>query len=721
MNKKTLITILVLLGLANQASPAFGEVKKVPLSPAKSEAGNTKKPGSVNIMADTLEEGKSQNIILGTGNVKVKFEEMRIHADRIQLNTKTGIGSARGHVVIIDKKNGNKILCLYASFNVRTKQATLYDSHGTVAREFFFHGKKVSRKSKDHYTIHEGDITSCIGDNPIWKFQCSKVDAHMGSYAFLHDPSFLINNIPVLYFPYAYIPLDTKRQTGLLIPQIGQSTEDGNFVNNQFYWAINDQWDATLGLDYLSKRGIRPSAELRYFTSPTTRGRFYMEFLEDKTNNFFWRMLFDHKQRLPYDIDVTAKVDWLQGTDYNKLFSDSVDNRTKRETDSFITFTKNWASRSLILETRYHRGIQNNNGNDFGTLPQLLFRNQLQKIGKTPFFFELDSSYTDFARKQALQSSPDLTQRVDFHPQISLPLNQWPWMTLTPRVGFRETAYDHGRQDGANNYDTFLYRTIYNVDTTLEGPSFSKTYRPWGGNGPVFKHLIEPRITHTYIPDFGNVNNKIVANDGIDTIRESNRVNYSLTNRLFEKNLQGDSLSTQQLIRFEVSQSYDFLVAKEGRGARPFSDIRFDFDSHPFERLNLNFDSTVNVYDHWFDTLNTDVVVKLWKNLGFYAERRYTRNASTDILGTLRWKIRPRWELDYSSRYDETRDKFKENDVGLEYASQCWGFGLDVVKRTNFFKGSEIEDTRFLFQVSLKGIGTYGSGTKGAMGIHKRF
>jgi LPS-assembly protein len=723
MKKLFFIASLICVWTLGLCPWSWAEVKKVAVDGEKSEKTEKKEDRKlVNIMADQLEHSKEKNKIIGTGNVKIKYQELRLAADRVELNTETGLGSAIGKVVIIDETNGHKIHSDYVRFNIHSKQATLYNSLGKVAKEFYFHGKKVERKSDTHYVISKGDITSCIGNNPFWKFKCAKIDARTGKYALLRDPTFMIKDIPFFYLPYGYVPLDTERQSGILIPKFGSSNEDGAFLNNAFFWAINDQWDATMGLDYLSKRGIRPSGEIRYFTSPTTKGRWYVDYLKDRdTKDTFWKILVDHKEKFPYDVDVNANVEWLEGTDYDKIYSDSVQQRTRRETDNFLTVTKNWESRSLFLETRYHKSLDSYNRSESGTLPQLTFKNQLQKIGETPFFFDMDASYANFASKEMRNTPIDFTRRMDFHPQLSLPFNKWPWLNLTTRAGVRETVYDHGKTGGIDNYNDYLYRSIYNFDTTLDGPSFSKAFTSGGDTGTAYKHLIEPRITHTYISGMGGVNNKIKVNDGIDFIPETNRVNYSLTNRLYEKIVAGESFFTQEVVRFEISQSYDFLAEDKGPGFKPFSDIRFDFESRPLKLFMFNFDSTFNMYDYGLSTVNVETVVKPWENLGFYVERRYTRYSSTDVLGTIRWKFLPSWEIDASSRYDETSRHFRENDASLNYQGQCWGFGLDLIKRVNYYQDQKINDMRFLFQVSLKGLGSYSSKKDAGMDMHRRF
>ena len=67
-----------------------------------------------------------------------------------------------------------------------------------------------------------------------------------------------IRDIPVLYIPAGYLPMDQTRKSGFLFPSFGNSDIDGTTLNNEYYWAIDDHSDATFKLGYRTKRGVTP-------------------------------------------------------------------------------------------------------------------------------------------------------------------------------------------------------------------------------------------------------------------------------------------------------------------------------------------------------------------------------------------------------------------------------------------------------------------------------
>ena len=86
------------------------------------------------------------------------------------------------------------------------------------------------------------------------------------------------------------------------------------------------------------------------------------------------------------------------------------------------------------------------------------------------------------------------------------------------------------------------------------------------------------------------------------------------------------------------------------------------------------------------------------------------------------FKLKKGWRLQYSTRYDELASQFQENDVSLVYDNpcQCWGFGFDFIKRHNINGGINQNDTRFMFRVNLKGLGSFGTKSEEKL-LHRNF
>jgi len=59
-------------------------------------------------------------------------------------------------------------------------------------------------------------------------------------------------------------PVGSGRETGFLIPAVGNSSDKGIRFSPTFFWAIDENKDATFTADYYSKRGIGEGVEYRF-------------------------------------------------------------------------------------------------------------------------------------------------------------------------------------------------------------------------------------------------------------------------------------------------------------------------------------------------------------------------------------------------------------------------------------------------------------------------
>ena len=313
-------------------------------------------------------------------------------------------------------------------------------------------------------------------------------------------------NIPILYLPIGYLPINRERKSGLLIPKVGSSNTDGISIKPIYYWAINEWSDATLGVEYLQKRGVRPDLEYRYRPHKNTEGKFQGKFLEDdSTGNTFYKVDWTHDQHLKGNARLKAKLDLESNDNFNKTFEDNTNLRTRRNTDSFGSFNKRWANSTFDILTRYRESTEDRRDDLFAQLPQITYQHQRQPLGKSSFLFNQETSFSSFLLD--LQTDPLLdddfkVQRFDFHPQISRPIPLAPWLALTPTIGLRETIYSQGLDpSGVNNQRTKSFsRELVDINAALVGPKINKIFRH-RKNGSKIKHLIEPRISYDFIPD----------------------------------------------------------------------------------------------------------------------------------------------------------------------------------------------------------------------------
>jgi len=697
---------------------------------------------AIGISADNMVHEGDSDIVKAIGNVVIRFSDRVLRADKVKINNKTGIGEAKGHV-LLTSKDGTLIKAERSLFNMKSKYGKAFEVIGKfqaldenkLSRNYYFKGKEIKRLSPVHFKLKESYFTTCSGKIPDWSFEAKKLDVIKKDRALFSRGVFKVKNVPILYLPIGYLPINKDRKSGFLIPKFGSSNTDGFTFRPIYYWAINDYSDATIGIKYLEKRGIQPDIEYRYIPSKNTEGKFTGTYLQDDTTGAtFYKVDWTHDQVLPKkNVRLKVKLDLESEDSFNKTFADNTNLRTRRNTDSFASLNKSWSDSTLDILTRFRDSTQNGRDDTFAQLPQITYQHQRQPIGKSSFLFNQEASYTSFLIDLDTDSVVDdqfQVHRFDFHPQVSRPIPVAPWLTFTPTLGWRETIYSKGLSPNTSTNRTRSFtRELIDINGALEGPKINKIYFLDGTANTKIKHVLEPRVSYDFIPNIDeNDRDKIRIIDGIDSLKQTSIVNFSLTQRILKKvGGPGKNAQTREILRFDVSQSFNFNKDTQPisptNDGRAYSDVRFDLDSRLFDALMVNADLTYDIYDEISETFNFEFGIKPFKDISLFVERRFIRNQSTFLLGSLYWAFKKGWQFQATTRFDELTDTFRENDVSLLYDNpcKCWGFAFDFISRDIITGGNRQQESKFLFTLTLRGVGTEGVGDKFISHIHRRF
>ncbi|MEK9629810.1 MAG: LPS assembly protein LptD [Nitrospinota bacterium] len=698
-------------------------------SPQKPPVTTSPKKDEILIIADHMKQNVKKEIIWLWGKVKMRMEDKTIQADKVKINNKTGHGKAKGHVLITNK-DGTRLRATSSRFNINSKKGKIFQTRGRLGKTHYITSNEMSRLSDNHYKAKSVSLTTCTGKLPDWLFEAESMDIITGDRVVFTGGVLKIRDFPVLYVPAGYLPMNRERKSGFLFPGFGTSDIDGTTFNNEYYWAIDDHSDATFRLGYRSKRGFSPGIEYRYTPSKSTRGFFTGSVIDDKiTGQTFWKVDAEHTQDLPMGFKFNGTLD-LEGEEFNKTFNDNVNLRNRRNSNSYATARKTWDSSSLEILTRFRDSTDIASDQTLGEMPQITYKVQRHEIGNSKFYFNQDTLFTSFITD--LNSDPDIddnftVQRLDFHPQITRTINFAPWLNLTPTLGIRETLYSKGQND-----EGFFSRESIDLLATLKGPTVEKVFETGNKLIPKIKHLVEPRLIFSYIPDLDRDDkDKIRVFDAVDTVSPQSQLTYSITQRILQKESVGKGdFETREALRFIISQSYNFREASRvdtpDNPSQPFSDLRFDVDSRLADPLLLNFDTTYDIYDEVLKTFNFQVGYRPVDELTMYVERRFTRGGDTSTLATLDWDFLKGWNFKASTRLDEETATHRESNFSLLYDDpcKCWGFNFDFIQRNNFNSTSSTSagsrETRFLLGITFRGLGSIQSGPKERF-IHRSF
>ncbi len=634
----------------------------------------------------------------------VKQGPMRLQADAIRMDGKTGSLSGIGHIHYFDGQNS--IDAERITLHIDTNLGILYNGKLFIASEnYHIEGEEIIRHAPDQYEFKESSFTACdCQEDPAWRIRSKKIDLTVDGYLFAQHTRFYIRDIPFFYLPYFFYPVKRERQTGLLVPTIGFSSERGFRYEQDLFWAISDNQDATLSVEHRGDKGNGLGLEYRYVPSKRAHGEIKTEYFRDREENLDrWELRMNHEQRFTSRVQGKLNIQYVnEFTNFTELSDNTLD-RARQNIESNLSLTYRGNMSYAYLLARYTQDLtQSSNDATPQRLPEIGYSLIEYHPWNAPFYLNLDTTAVNFWSEGGLN-----LQRIDLYPKISLPIRLGYGLTLTPWAGFRETWYSDSKQE-----DDGVAREITPSGITLGAESSKK----WGKTLQRIDALI--MYENIAIKD----EDDIIQIDELDTLHERQTITATLGHRFLKSDHDGQ---LRDLVVFRTTETY-YLddLSDESLASRRFSDLRTGLELRPWSHFSLEIDTFYDLYDHRMTSLQTDFKLT-FPRLSLAVGQRSTREGTIPKKGDLfntyfignRETVTPEvdfwsgelsistpWGIYFVNKafYDADQNELVEVDYILQYQTQCWGLSFSYL---NFHDRNE-----FSFAISISGLGAFGSG-----------
>jgi LPS-assembly protein len=503
------------------------------------------------------------------GHAEIHYRTYILRADELTYNRDTGEATATGHFTIDGGPNDDHIRASHGTYNLTAETGRFYEVTATTGLRFTgsrailtstapfaFSGKVVEKTGPEQYVVYDGTITTCELPHPKWKFQANKVVVDAGGNASIFHSSFLIHGFPIFYFPYATHPVAREaRHSGFLIPTAGRSSSNGNVVGDSFYWAINRSMDATIGGEYLSKRGWSQRGQFRARPTDTSYvdlGYFGVNDRGIETNTPTGPQLLregGQEARLTgegnfHGFRAVSNIDYLSSFLFRLAFNEVFSQAINSEVKSQLFLSKAYKGFFLGgMVERYQNFFQTTDASGnlsnppvFNSIrilhtPSVDASSVEQPIGHSPLFWSFDSSVGGLSRSEPGFHTSNLLARFDVNPEISLPLKLRGW-SLRPALTLHETYYSERFVNGVTE-DQGTNRRALEGSVEVRPPALEKIFdRDYFGR--KWKHVIEPRVIYDYVTGVNDFSN-ILHFDERDILSNTNEVQYGFVTRLYAK------------------------------------------------------------------------------------------------------------------------------------------------------------------------------------------
>ena len=620
---------------------------------------------------DCVQIDRKNNKLILFNEAELYYQDIELRAGIIILDYKTNEVNA-GRIVLgstlvqypFFKQGSNEVNPDSIRFNFDTQKALIWNSKsGQNGMDIFAALTKKQNDSvyfiKDARVSTAGKLVGGEDEGIDYYFKVRKGKIIPGGKIISGLTNMFIADVPTpVGVPFAYFPSSQSKESGFIIPSIGESNLRGFYVQNGgYYLALSDYFDFTLIADYYTNGSYGFRGDTQYNVRYKYRGTF----------SFRYENLINEERGLPnYSKSTVFNVRWNHSKDAksspNSTFSASVNfgssdyyrqsvnqlnspNFLNNNLSSSISYSKTFPEYprvNISLTTAMSQNSQSKSVNL--TLPT--FQANMERIypfapkvgTKKGFFQNINFQYTSRAENRIITTEdalfgPNMFDNAKTGMKHSIPLSTnfkiFKYLSMSTSANYEEVwtqntvrFSDYNPELGVAVKDTInkigTFRQ-YNLSASL-GTTIYGTFN-FGENKKIqtIRHTIRPSISYTNRPSFEKYYDTYIVDAegnsaeytryqnslfGVPSKSLSNSMGISLGNNFEAKVRDNDSTATGPkkivlLNNLNISTSHNF-VADSLRWSPMRLSSGFSFLKN---KMSVNFGTTFDPY-----TLNENKV-----------------------------------------------------------------------------------------------------------------
>lgn len=696
-----------------------------------------------------LQEGQ---YLLATDGVELKYRDMVMTAQQARVDIPTNLLTAEGDVVL--DEGPQRMTGATLEYDLTTQTGKVSQATAYVDPDYYFSGSQIAKTGADTFTISDGIFTSCEQDVPAWSIHLRDARVTIDEYARIRHARLKFKHLPVLYMPYILWPATTERTSGFLVPKPGYSDRRGASLDLAYYKTLGRGADTTFFFDVSSKEFYGFGNETRWRPAEQSEGYFRAYVISEPEDAFFeqenifdptreagdtrWKFELFHKTEDLWD-NFRAVVSFQDYSDFDYL--QDFERNVNRQTRSFIYsnafLSGNFGQQSINIMVDKKDRIQANGLVDERLqLPDIEYRVRPTRLGSTPIYFSLKSSLNYFSvrRENVVVDNPNTFLdeqygRAHLEPELTIPLSNLSWLSAKLILGGRATYYSDTlalEEDGTVSRNEFSgeaeTRVVPEGRLNIIGPVLSRIFDMKGGRFSKLKHVIEPRLTYTFIDEFEE-QDRIFRFDDVDGLTPSNGYVVSMINRLVAKPRNEEEGGATEIASFELRQGFSLDDDKPLQGTIANGTTEGPLVAilrlNPSRRTLVRNDVRYNTFfsnlqsvsftgEKWFGAKNEKSPYVGRHKLGLTWRANWNASTGNQTGDQVRLFAKiglspRRLNLDAELSYDLERSELLQQRYFLDWKSQCYSWQLEY-RESNF---ANIEDRDVRFSLTLKNVGTF--------------
>lgn len=506
-------------------------------------------------------EGKNTDSLvydLRTKNVyiynqgEVKYTDKILEADFMKINMETKEVYAYGKEDSIDgkwtkthpvfKDGGDSYTMDTITYNFDSKKAII-QGVATQQGEGWLVGGRIKKMEDNTINISSGKYTTCDQtDNPHFYLAMTRAKVIPGK-KIITGPAYLVMEEVPIYFaciPEGFFPINLGPKSGILMPTYGEDGARGFFLRGMgYYFILSKHIDLALTGGFYTLGSWEISASSRYAKRYKFSGNLQFDYSSIKTgdkgepdyikqNNLKFQWTHSQDPKANPGQTFSASVNFAT-SGYSKYSATSLNDILSTQTNSSISFSKNWAGTPFSLSMNMAISQNSQTKALSVTFPSLVFNvsrvypfKRKEAVGKQRWYEKISFTYTgkmtntanalesEFFTKNTLEK---MRNGIEHSLPVSSSFTILKYINFTPSFNYTERWYFQKQEKEwdpeANQirlldpeygfYRIYNYNASASLTTTIYG---MWQFKKKTSKVQAIRHTITPSIGIAYAPDF---------------------------------------------------------------------------------------------------------------------------------------------------------------------------------------------------------------------------
>ena len=527
----------------------------------------------------------------------------------------------------------------------------------TQESEGYLHGDRIKKMPDNSFNLKDGKYTTCDHEHPHFYMRLSKAKMTANKMMIFGPATLVIEDVPIypLTLPFGFVPKNTKRSGGLLVPSFNEEASRGFSLKGLgYYFVFSDHFDATITGDFYTMGSwnavLTSRYKKRYKYDGSLEANYSLYKIGDKGDHdysestefgFRWSHSQDSKARPGTSFRASVNFSSPRNNRYN---SDNINQSLQNQVGSSISYSKTFADSPFSMSVNMLHSQNSIDSSYAITFPDItLTMNRISpfkgknSVGKAKFYEDITLSYnTSFNNKVNFKASD--FGKDDFMSKFRSGMNHNFGIGLPGFSFLKYIQFSPGITYGMNWFfqknDKFYNEETDKVDDNISAifshfgatHSFSASisvgttiygmFKFRNSRLSAIRHMVKPNVSFSFAPDMSKSWNgfrtmKYVDADGKEQTadynvydglagvpgrtRQAASMSFSVTNNVEAKvRSKRDTVETKvKLIdNLSLGGSYDFMADS----MKLSRSISVNMTTTVFGSLALNINGNFNPY-----------------------------------------------------------------------------------------------------------------------------